>query len=125
MSLSMDIIFIEDLRVDTVIGVFDWEKEFKQPLYFDIEMQTDIRASAINDDIDKTVSYKEVSDRVIELVENTQFELLETLAERLCETILKTFSGVFSITLKVKKPQAVPRANTVGIQITRKRNETT
>lgn len=121
----MDIIFIEDLRVDTVIGVFDWEKEFKQPLYFDIEMQTDIRASAINDDIDKTVSYKEVSDRVIELVENTQFELLETLAERLCETILKTFSGVFSITLKVKKPQAVPRANTVGIQITRKRNETT
>lgn len=119
----MDIIFIEDLRVDTVIGVFDWEKEFKQPLYFDIEMQTDIRASAKSDDIDKTVSYKDVSDKVIDLVENSQFELLETLAEMLCEEILKNFAGVFSLTLKVKKPQAVPRANTVGIQITRKRNE--
>jgi len=117
----MDIIFIENLRVDTVIGVFDWEKEFEQPLYFDVEIQTNITASAQSDNINLTISYKEVSDFIIEWCEQNQYELLETLAETLCAKLLKRFKGIQQITLKVKKPHAVPKANTVGIQICRHR----
>ncbi len=115
----MDIIFIEELRVDTVIGVYEWEKQFKQPLYFDIEMQTSILASTQHDDINKTVNYKTLSDYVIKFVTETRYELLETLAEDLCKLILQSYPEIKILTLTIKKPQAVPQANTVGIRIIR------
>jgi 7,8-dihydroneopterin aldolase/epimerase/oxygenase len=121
MPTELDTIFVHNLRVDAVIGVYDWEKEFKQPLFFDIEMLTDIRASAAKDDINLTVSYKEVSDDVIDWVETHQFELLETLAEQLSHILLAKYQGIQQITLTVKKPQAVRQAETVGLKITRRR----
>lgn len=121
MSDYADIIFIENLRVDTVIGVYDWEKQFQQPLYFDLEMHTDIRASAATDDLALTVNYKAISDEVIMWVETHTFELLETLAEKLCQTLLTQHLGIQKLTLTVKKPQAVRQANTVGLKITRQR----
>lgn len=117
----MDIIFIEALRVDTVIGVFDWEKEFEQPLYFDVEMQTNILAAAESDNINQTVSYKDVSDFIIDWCEQHQYDLLESLAEAICQALLNLFAGIQQITLKVKKPHAVPKASSVGIQICRQR----
>ncbi len=117
----MDTIFIEQLRVDTIIGVYDWEKQFKQPLYLDIEIHTDIRASAQTEDLNKTVNYKTVSDDIIEFIEANRYELLETLAEDLCQSILKSYPSIDSLTLTVKKPQAVLQANIVGIRITRPR----
>lgn len=117
----MDIIFIESLRVDTVIGVYDWEKKFEQPLFFDVEMQTDIHASAQKDDIDLTVNYKTVCDEITDLVKQSRYELLETLAEDICQHILKNHLGVQQLTLSIKKPQAVTQAENVGLKIIRQR----
>lgn len=121
MTDAADIIFIQNLRVDTVIGVYDWEKQFKQPLFFDLEMWTDIRASALTDDIALTVNYKVISDEVIAWTQSHTFELLETLAEKLCQTLLTNHPGIQQLRLSVKKPQAVLQAETVGLKITRSR----
>lgn len=117
----MDIIFIEGLKTEAIIGIYDWEREQRQPLIFDIEMQLPIAQAAQSDAIEDTVSYKQVSDEIIELVENNDFELLESLAESLCNHILSHHPAVQSVSLKVNKPQAVPQADGVGIKIRRSR----
>lgn len=121
MLKMLDTIFIQNLRVDTVIGVYDWEKQFKQPLFFDLEMLTDIRASAASDDLSLTLNYKAISDEVIDWVETHTFELIETLAEKLSQELLAHHRGIQQLTLTVKKPQAVGQADTVGLKITRGR----
>jgi len=120
--MTSDIIFIEGLRIHTVIGVFDWEKEFKQPLIFDLELATDLRASAASDDINDTVSYKTISDELIALVEASRYDLLETLAETVCQHIFDHHRAVEAITLTLKKPHAVIEASNVGLKIQRQRN---
>ena len=81
----MDIIFIRDLRIDTVIGIYDWERAIKQTLSFDLEMATDIARAAASDCIDDTLNYKAVAKRIIAFVEDSDFQLVETLAERVAE----------------------------------------
>ena len=83
----MDIIFIRDLRVDTVIGIYDWERSIKQTLRFDLEMATDIARAAASDSIEDTLNYKAVAKRVIAFVEDSSFQLVETLAERVAELV--------------------------------------
>ncbi|AOT07218.1 dihydroneopterin aldolase [Pseudoalteromonas luteoviolacea] len=116
----MDKVYISQLHVETIIGVYDFEKESKQSLYFDIEMSTDITPAAQTDDINLTVDYAKVSERVIALSEFTQVELLETLLERLAAMILDEFT-VSDVRIKVSKPAAVAQAATVGIEIYRKK----
>ncbi|MBQ4839148.1 MULTISPECIES: dihydroneopterin aldolase [Pseudoalteromonas] len=116
----MDKVYISQLHVETIIGVYDFEKESKQSLYFDIEMSTDITPAAQTDDINLTVDYAKVSERVITLSETTQVELLETLLEKLAAMILTEFA-VSDVRIKVSKPAAVAQAKTVGIEIYRKK----
>ncbi|KID54826.1 dihydroneopterin aldolase [Pseudoalteromonas luteoviolacea] len=116
----MDKVYISQLHVETIIGVYDFEKESKQSLYFDIEMSTDIIPAAQTDDINLTVDYAKVSERVITLSESIQVELLETLLERLAAMILGEFA-VSDVRIKVSKPAAVAQAATVGIEIYRKK----
>ncbi|ESP93020.1 dihydroneopterin aldolase [Pseudoalteromonas luteoviolacea] len=116
----MDKVYISQLHVETIIGVYDFEKESKQSLYFDIEMSTDITPAAQTDDINLAVDYAKVSERVITLSETTQVELLETLLEKLAAMILAEFS-VSDVRIKVSKPAAVAQAKTVGIEIYRKK----
>ncbi|TQF69676.1 dihydroneopterin aldolase [Pseudoalteromonas luteoviolacea] len=117
----MDKVYISQLHVETIIGVYDFEKESKQSLYFDIEMSTDITQAAKTDDINLTVDYANVSERVIALSTSIQVELLETLLERLAEMILNEFA-VSDVKIKVSKPAAVAQAQTVGIEIFRTKN---
>jgi 7,8-dihydroneopterin aldolase/epimerase/oxygenase len=117
----MDKVYISQLHVETIIGVYDFEKESKQSLYFDIEMITDIRAAAQSDDINLTVDYAKVSERVIEHTTAKPLELLETLLEQLCSVILNEFN-VMKVTIKVSKPAAVASAKTVGVEITREKH---
>ncbi|MCF2859042.1 dihydroneopterin aldolase [Pseudoalteromonas sp. SMS1] len=117
----MDKVYISQLHVETIIGVYDFEKESKQSLYFDIEMSTDIAQAAKTDDINLTVDYAKVSERIIELSTSIQVELLETLLERLANMILNEFS-VSDVKIKVSKPAAVAQAQTVGIEILRTKN---
>lgn len=114
----MDIIFLNDLRVDTVIGIYDWERRIKQTVIFDFEMGTDIRKAAASDSIDDTLNYKAVAKRVIEFVEASEFQLVETLAERVAQLILDEFDVPW-LRLKLNKVGAVRYARDVGIVIER------
>lgn len=114
----MDIIYLNDLRVDTVIGIFDWERRIKQTVIFDFEMGADIRKAAASDTIDDTLNYKAVAKRVIEFVEASQFQLVETLAERVAQLILDEFKVPW-LRLKLNKVGAVRYARDVGVIIER------
>jgi dihydroneopterin aldolase len=114
----MDKVFISQLHVETIIGVYDFEKEKKQSLYFDIEMLSDIKPAAASDDINLALNYAQVSERVIEHATAKPVELLETLVEQLAAIILAEFNAN-EVKIKVSKPAAVPQAQTVGVEITR------
>ncbi len=114
----MDIIYLTDLRIKTVIGVYDWEREIKQELVFDLEMGSDIRAAAASDNINDTLDYKSVAKRVIEYVEASSFQLVETLAERIAAIILNEFNVPW-IRLRLNKQGAVRGARDVGVLIER------
>ncbi len=116
----MDKIFIEDLCIDTVIGIYDWEREIRQVISLDIEMQADIRRAAQTDCVADTVNYKSVAKRLIQYVRQSEFQLIETLAERVIEIILYEFA-VEQVSLKLSKPGAVRHSKNVGLQIQRQR----
>lgn len=114
----MDIIYLNDLRIDTVIGIHDWERRTRQTVIFDIEMAVDAGVAARSDNIDDTVSYKAVAKRLIGYVGGTEFELIETLAEKVAEILLDEF-GVPWCRLRLNKRGAVRGARDVGIIIER------
>ena len=114
----MDIIFIRDLRIETVIGIYDWERKIKQSVSIDLEIGTDIRQAAASDAIDQTLSYQTVADRLIQYVSDSNFLLVETLTERIAELVLSEFHVPW-LRLTLSKPGAVRGARDVGIIIER------
>jgi len=114
----MDVVFIEDLRIETVIGIYDWERKIKQIVALDLEMAFDNRKPAASDRIEDTLDYKAVSKRLITFVESSHFELVETLAERCAEIVQHEF-GVAWLSLKLSKPGAVTGSKAVGVRIER------
>ncbi|MCM2680370.1 dihydroneopterin aldolase [Echinimonas agarilytica] len=114
----MDTVFIEALSVDTVIGVYDWEKKIQQTLLFDIEMDTCIGKAASTDDLQHTLDYEAISNRIIAHTQNARVELLETLVEQIAQIILNEFS-VSRVVITLHKPGAVKAAKSVGIRIVR------
>lgn len=117
----MDRVFIEDLKVQTVIGIFDWEREIKQTVSIDLEMEFDIQKAAASDAIEDTLDYKSVSKRLIHFIEDSEFQLVETLAERCAAIVLKEFP-VNWLRLKLGKPEAVRGSSSVGVIIERGRH---
>ena len=118
---QLDTIFIHQLRVEAVIGVYDFEKEKPQPLLLDFELKVDLHAAGKSDDLTETVDYAEVAQQVIKHIQQTRYELLEALAEALCQLLFQKFAGIEAITLTLFKPEAVNEAETVGIRIERQR----
>ncbi|MED5524762.1 MAG: dihydroneopterin aldolase [Pseudomonadota bacterium] len=114
-----DRIFIEGLEVYAVIGIFDWEKTHKRKLVFDLELATDIQAAARGDDYGQALCYGKISAFISQFAETHQFELIETLAERIAEQLLSQF-GVSWLKMKLSKPGAVPNARNVGLIIERR-----
>ncbi len=114
----MDIIYLRDLRIETIIGVFDWERRVRQTVVFDLDMATDIRKAAATDDIHDTLDYKAVAKRLIEFVGGSDYQLVETLAERCAGIVLNEF-GVPWLRLCVNKQGAVRGARDVGVIIER------
>ena len=111
---AMDIIYLNDLRVDTVTGIYGWERRIKQTLSFDIELAADTGRAAQSDKIEDTVSYEAVADRLLSYVSTSEFELLETLAERVARLLLDEFK-VSWCRLRVNKHGAVRGVRDVGI----------
>ena len=116
----MDHVFIEGLEIEALIGIYDWERRVRQPLVFDLEMAFDNRVPAASDDIAHTLDYKAVSNRIRDVVTESGFGLVETLAERVAETVLAEFP-VQRLRLKLSKPGAVRGARAVGVVIERGR----
>jgi len=116
--MTQDVVFIEALKVDTVIGVYEWEKSIQQTLQFDIEMRTDIRQAAQIDDLSKTVDYAVVADDVVKLAKANQAELIETVAEKVASHILSEYP-VVSCKITLRKLGAVASTSSVGVIIER------
>jgi dihydroneopterin aldolase len=114
----MDVVFIEDLRIETVIGIYDWERKIRQTVALDLEMAFDNRKPAASDLIEDTLDYKKIAKRLIAFVEGSHFELVETLAER-CAQIVQDEFGVAWLRLKLSKPGAVTGSRAVGVAIER------
>jgi len=114
----MDIVFLRDLRIDTVIGIYGWERRTRQTLIFDLEMSADIARAAATDDISDTLNYKAVAKRLIQFVGESDFQLVETLAER-CAQIIREEFGVRWVRLTLNKKGAVRGATDVGVIIER------
>lgn len=114
----MDKVFIEGLEVETLIGIYDWERRIRQTLVFDIEMAFDNTIPAASDDIADTLNYKAVSKRITGFVQESGFGLVETLAERVATILLEEFP-VRHVRLKLSKPGAVRGARNVGVIIER------
>jgi len=114
----MDIIYLNDLEIETIIGIFDWERRVKQKVRFNLEMAADVSKAAATDKIDDTLNYKSVAKRLIEFVEASEFQLVETLAERVAEIIINEFNIPW-VRVKINKPGAVRYAGDVGVIIER------
>ncbi|MFT6295200.1 MAG: dihydroneopterin aldolase [Glaciecola sp.] len=114
----MDIVYIRELEIETIIGIYDWEREQRQVVSLDLEMATDIRPAAKDDDIQKTLDYKSVAKRLIDFVEKSEFFLVEKLAEEIAAIVQNEF-GVSWLRLRLGKPGAVTGSKEVGVIIER------
>jgi dihydroneopterin aldolase len=114
----MDIVFIKGLRVDTVIGVYDWERNIRQTVVLDLEMASDNRRAAGSDAIADAVDYDAISTRVLTFIKDSKFQLIETLAEQIAALVMDEFQ-ISWLRLKLAKPGAVAQAEDVGVLIER------
>ena len=118
----MDIIFIRDLRIATLIGVYPWERQTRQTLILDLDLGADIRPAAATDCLDDTLNYQAVARRVGEFAAASDCQLVETLGERIAELVLREFGAPW-LRLTLRKPGAVREAREVGIVIERGRRD--
>ena len=116
--MNSDIVFLHDLKIETVIGIYDWERKIKQSVIIDLDMATDVRKAAASDQIDDAVNYKAVAKHLIEFVGESNFQLVETLSEKVAEIVIVEF-GVKWVRVRVNKTGAVSYAGDVGIIIER------
>ncbi len=114
----MDIIFLRNLKIETVIGIYDWERKIKQTVVLDLEMGADIKKAAATDSIEDTLDYKSVAKQVISFVENSEYQLVETLIEKVAELIMKEFNIPW-VRLTINKQGAIRGADGVGVIIER------
>ena len=114
----MDKIFIHALKTETIVGIFDWERQVKQTVVMDIEFSADITKAALSDSIDDTLNYKGVAKRVLAFVDESSFHLVETLAEHIAMLILEEF-GVSWVSVTLSKPGAIRGSRDVGVMLER------
>ena len=114
----MDIIYLHDLKVDCVIGVWEWERQITQTITIDLDMGFDIRKAAQSDDLPDTLSYKDVSKRIESFVQQSDFALVEKLIEEIANILLNEFA-IKWCRVKVNKFGAVRGAGDVGVIIER------
>ena len=114
----MDKIFLSDLRIETVIGLWDWERKIRQTVSIDLEMSADIRKAASSDSVEDTLNYKLVAKRLQQFVGESSFKLVETLAENIAAIVRDEFDVAW-VRVKVNKPGAIRGARDVGVIIER------
>ncbi len=115
---ATDTVFLHELKVETILGIWGWERKIRQTVSIDLEMGADIRRAAETDSIDDTLNYKAISKRVQQFVAESEFQLVETMAEKIAELVLQEFKVPW-IQVRVSKPGAIRGAKNVGILIHR------
>ena len=114
----MDKVFIKDLEVEAVIGVYDWEREVRQLILINLEMNFNTKKAGRSDRIDDALNYKNISKCIIELTESSKSKLIENLAQKIAKTVLSEFP-VSSVIVTVEKPGALRGSKSVGVTIKR------
>jgi dihydroneopterin aldolase len=114
----MDTIFLRDLRIETIIGIYDWERETPQTVSIDLELATDVARAAASDRIEDALDYKSIAKRLIAFVGASRYQLVETLAERIAALLRDEFD-VRWVRVTVNKPGAIRGARDVGVAIER------
>ena len=114
----MDKIFLDELKIDTIIGIWEWERKIRQTVIIDLEMSADIARAAASDSVEDTLNYKSVAKRVQQFVADSRFQLVETLAERIAGVIRDEFDVAW-VKVRVHKPGAIRGSKDVGIEIER------
>jgi len=114
----MDKVFIRNLEVESIIGIFKWEREVRQLISIDIEMDFDNKKAAKSDSIEDALNYKLVGKRVTSFIKSSKFKLVEALAEKISEIILNEFP-VERVKISLRKPGALRGSQAVGISIER------
>lgn len=115
-----DTLFVQGLKVEAIIGVFDWEREVRQQLVFDVELNVSMRAAAASDDVADALSYVDVADEITRITQTLKAKLLEHLAEQISTAIFQKWP-VEALYLRITKPTAVAQAEGVGVEIRRQR----
>jgi len=113
-----DTIFVKDLRIETIVGIWEWERSSPQTVSIDLEMAADVRHAAQHDSIDETLDYRAVAKRVTAFVEDSQFQLIETMAEGIAKIITVEFQVPW-VRVSVHKPFAIRGSRDVGLVIER------
>lgn len=112
--MTVPLIFIEEMKVETIVGVSDWERAMPQILVIDLEMALPQLASKTSDLIGDTIDYGIVAERIKSITSSHAFKLLEPLAHLIIETLEKEFKSPW-MKLKISKPQILPQVKAVGV----------
>lgn len=120
MNADQDRIFLRGLAVECIVGFIDWERRIKQTVLIDFEVPVDCRRAAHSDDVKDTLDYKRISKRIITFVGESQFHLVETMAQRVAMLVLEEFP-VDWVRLSINKPGAIRGSRDVGVSILRSR----
>ncbi|MEG0132313.1 MAG: dihydroneopterin aldolase, partial [Acinetobacter sp.] len=113
---------IEGLKVDTVIGCFNWERQIIQPLMLDLTIHNDLTQAANSDELDDTLNYAQICELVAQVIQAAQPKLIEHAAQLVLESLFTTFPSIESISITIRKPAIIAQANAVGIRLERNRN---
>lgn len=119
----MDAIVIEGLKVNTVVGCFNWERQIIQPLMLDLTIRTSLEAAANSDDLEDTLNYAEICSISAEVIQKAQPKLIEHAAKLVLNALFTTYPAIESIKIIIRKPAIIAEANSVGIRIERHRND--
>jgi len=114
----MDKVFIQNLQVYGILGIHPHEQRSPQRIQISLEVETNIQQAAEADDIRQTVNYSTLTKQIVRFVEDGHYLTIEALIEALAEQILDE-EKIHSVWLRIEKPNAVPRAESVGVEITR------
>ena len=119
----MDAIIIEGLKVDTVVGCFNWERQIIQPLMLDLTLQTNLEQASNSDELEDTMNYAEICEISAKVIQDAQPKLIEYAAKLVINALFTEFLAIESIIITIRKPAIIPQANSVGIRLERHRND--
>ena len=119
----MDAIIIEGLKVETVVGCFNWERHIIQPLVLDLTLQTSLEQASNSDELEDTMNYAEICEISAKVIQDAQPKLIEHAAKLVINSLFTQFSAIETILITIRKPAIIPQANSVGIRLERHRKD--